>query len=105
MAHYCASKWGVIGLAKSLALELSQHEITVNTLHPTGVNTELIEGMAKAAEMPRGDLVDFIASGHALPVKLVEVEDVANAALWLASDEARYVTGQQLNVDAGRMLK
>ena len=105
MAHYCASKWGVIGLAKSLAQELSQYGITVNTLHPTGVNTDLIGGMAEAAQIPRQELVDFISLGHALPVKLVEVEDVARAALWLASDEARYITGQQLNVDAGRMLK
>lgn len=105
MAHYCASKWGVIGLAKSLAQELSQHNITVNTLHPTAVNTDIIAGMAKAAAMPREDLVDFIFLGHTLPVKLIEAEDVANAALWLASDEARYVTGLSLQVDAGRMLK
>lgn len=105
MAHYCASKWGVIGLAKSLAHELSQYHITVNTLNPTGVNTDLITGMAKAAEMTKEDLVGFISSSHLLPVKLVEVEDVANAVLWLASDEARYVTGQTFQVDAGRMLK
>ncbi|MDS4042098.1 MAG: mycofactocin-coupled SDR family oxidoreductase [Candidatus Competibacter sp.] len=105
MAHYCASKWGVIGLAKSLAHELSQYHITVNTLNPTGVNTDLIAGMAKAAEMAKEDLVDFISSNHLLPVELVEVEDVANAVLWLASDESRYVTGQAFQVDAGRMLK
>lgn len=105
MAHYCASKWGVIGLAKSLAHELSQHNITVNTLHPTAVNTDIIPGMAKAASMSTENLVDFIFLGHALPVKLIEAEDVANAALWLASDEARYVTGHSLQVDAGRMLK
>ncbi len=105
MAHYCASKWGVIGLAKSLAQELSQYNITVNTLHPTAVNTDIISGMAHAAGMAREELVDFIFLGHTLPVKLVEAEDVANAALWLASDDARYVTGQKLKVDAGRMLK
>ena len=105
MAHYCASKWGVVGLAKSLAQELSEHNITVNTLHPTAVNTEIIAGMAKAASMATEDLVDFIFTGHALPVKLIEAMDVANAALWLATDEARYVTGHTLKVDAGRMLK
>ncbi len=105
MAHYCASKWGVVGLAKTLAHELSEHSITVNTLHPTAVNTEIIAGMAKAAAMAKDDLVDFIFSHHTLPVKLIDAADVANAALWLASDEARYVTGHTLKVDAGRMLK
>ena len=104
MAHYCASKWGVIGLANSLAQELAPHNITVNTLHPTAVNTAIISGMAKAADMATEDLVEFIRHSHALPVKLIEAEDVANAALWLVSDEARYVTGQKLNIDAGRML-
>ena len=105
MAHYCASKWGVVGLAHSLAQELAPHNITVNTLHPTAVNTDIIPGMARAAEMATEDLIEFIRHGNALPVKLIEAEDVANAALWLVSDQARYVTGQKLNIDAGRMLK
>lgn len=105
MAHYCASKWGVIGLAKSLAQELAQHNITVNTLHPTGVNTDIITGMANASKITKEELIDFIFHGHSMPVKLIEAEDVANAALWLASDDARYVTGQKLKVDAGRMIK
>ena len=105
MAHYSASKWGVVGLAKSLAHELSKYNITVNTLHPTGVDTDIISGMAQASAMATEDLVDFIHNGHALPVRLIEAEDVANAALWLASDDARYVTGHTLKVDAGRMLK
>ena len=105
MAHYSASKWAVVGLAKSLAQELSAYSITVNTLHPTAVNTDIIKGMAKAASMETDDLVDFIFTGHALPVKLIEAADVASAALWLASDDARYVTGHTLKIDAGRMLK
>ena len=105
MAHYCASKWGVVGLAKSLAHELSEHNITVNTLHPTAVDTDIIPGMAKAASMATEALVDFIFTGHTLPVRLIEALDVANAALWLASDDARYVTGHTLKVDAGRMLR
>ncbi len=105
MAHYSASKWAVVGLAKSLAQELSAYSITVNTLHPTAVNTDIIKGMAQASKMKVEDLVDFIHAGHALPVKLIEAQDVASAALWLASDEARYVTGHTLKVDAGRMLK
>jgi len=105
MAHYCASKWGVVGLARTLAQELSAYGITVNTLHPTAVNTDLISGMARAASMETRELVDFIRTGHALPVGLIEAADVATAALWLASDEARYVTGHALNVDAGKLVK
>ncbi|MDG4552922.1 MAG: mycofactocin-coupled SDR family oxidoreductase [Candidatus Competibacter sp.] len=105
MAHYCASKWGVVGLAHSLAHELAPHHITVNTLHPTAVDTDIITGMAQAADMATEDLVEFIRHGNALPVKLIDAEDVAKAALWLVSGEARYVTGQKLNIDAGRMLK
>ncbi len=105
MSHYCASKWGVVGLAKSLAQELSEHNITVNTLHPSGVNTDIITGMAKASLMATDELVNFISTGHTMPVKLLDVDDIANAALWLASDDSRYVTGHTLSVDAGRMLK
>jgi NAD(P)-dependent dehydrogenase (short-subunit alcohol dehydrogenase family) len=75
------------------------------TIHPTAVNTDIITGMAKAAEMPREKLVDFIFLSHTMPVRLIDADDVAKAALWLATDEARYVTGQKLKVDAGRMLK
>lgn len=105
MAHYCASKWGMVGLAKTLAHELSPYNITVNTLHPTAVDTAIIGGMAQAASMTTEALVDFIHANHMLPVKLIEAADVASAALWLASDDARYVTGHTLKVDAGRMLK
>ena len=84
MSYYCASKWGDVGLAKSLAHELAPHHITVNTLHPTAVDTDIITGMAQAADMATEDLVEFIRHGNALPVKLIDAEDVANAALWLS---------------------
>jgi NAD(P)-dependent dehydrogenase (short-subunit alcohol dehydrogenase family) len=105
LSHYCASKWGVVGLAKSLAQEVAQYGITVNTIHPSAVNTRLISGMAQASEMVEEELVDFIALSNLLPVRLIEAGDVADAALWLATDEAKYVTGQKMKVDAGRMLK
>jgi len=105
LAHYCAAKWGVVGLAKSLALEVAKYGITVNTLHPTGVNTALISGMAEAAGIPREQLVEQLYADNALPVRLVEPQDIANVALWLASDEAGHVTGQEMKVDAGRTLK
>lgn len=105
LSHYCAAKWGVVGLAKSLALEVAQFGITVNTLHPTGVNTALINGMAQAAGMPREALIEHLYANNLLPVHLVEPQEIANAALWLVSDEASHITGQELKVDAGMLLK
>lgn len=105
LSHYCASKWGVVGLAKSLAQEVAPFGITVNTLHPTGVNTRLISGMAEAASIPIQQLIDKLYQDNVIPIQLIDPQDIANAALWLASDEARYVTGQELTIDAGRMLR
>ena len=105
IAHYCAAKWGVIGLAKTLALEVGAFGITVNTIHPTGVDTPMIAGMAEGAGIPKEDFIASMGVSNVLPIKLVEAQDIANAALWLASDDARYVTGQELKVDAGMMLK
>ena len=105
LAHYSAAKWGVIGLARSLALEVAPFGITVNTLHPTGIDTPLITGMAQAATMPKAQLVTQMRDSHPLPVDLVAPQDIANAALWLVSDAARYVTGLELTVDAGAMLR
>ena len=105
LAHYCAAKWGVVGLAKALALEVAPYGITVNTLHPTNVDTPLIGGMAEAAGIPLAEFKEQIGRNNLLPIDLVDPQDLANAALWLASDEARYVTGQALKVDAGLLLK
>lgn len=105
LSHYCAAKWGVVGLARSLALEVAQFGITVNTLHPTGVNTALIDGMAAAAGISKEQLVEQLYADNLLPVRLVEPQEIANAALWLASDEACHITGQELKIDAGLMLK
>ncbi|MCG8350396.1 MAG: mycofactocin-coupled SDR family oxidoreductase [Chloroflexales bacterium] len=105
LAHYCAAKWGVIGLAKSLALEVAEYGITVNTLHPTAVDTPLITGMIQAAGMPTDEFLQQLRDANLFPVHLIGPEGIANAALWLASDEARYVTGQEFKIDAGMMLK
>jgi NAD(P)-dependent dehydrogenase (short-subunit alcohol dehydrogenase family) len=61
--------------------------------------------MAEAASMSKEALVDFVVLSNLLPVHLISPEDVANAAIWLASEEGRYITGQTMNIDAGRMLK
>jgi NAD(P)-dependent dehydrogenase (short-subunit alcohol dehydrogenase family) len=100
---YVAAKHGVVGLMKSLTNELARHSVRVNTIHPTGVNTEMggTEGGAKMATLleEQPDLGSLLL--NSLPVQVTEPEDISNAVLFLASDEARYVTGLQMKVDAG----
>jgi (+)-trans-carveol dehydrogenase len=100
LGHYSAAKHGVVGLARTLANELAPHSIRVNTLHPTGVNTPFINN-----DHIRGFIERNPGWGvnmqNALPVEQIEPVDVSNAIVWLASDEARYVTGVALPVDAG----
>jgi SDR family mycofactocin-dependent oxidoreductase len=98
-AHYVASKHGVVGLMKALSNELAEHNIRVNTVHPTGVSdTGMVpEGLSEA--MMADPLFGLAAMNPLAP--FVEPRDVSNAVLFLASDEARYVTGLQMTVDAG----
>ena len=104
-AQYVAAKTGVVGVAKSLANELGERNIRVNTVHPTGVNTKMLDGLGGMSAIiehhPKvGPLYE-----NALPVELVEPEDISNAVLWLASDDAKYVTGVELSVDAGVTIR
>jgi SDR family mycofactocin-dependent oxidoreductase len=97
---YTAAKHGVVGLMRLYANVLAPHRIRVNSLHPTGVNTPMIVNDSFARYVEENP--DFAsAMQNALPVELVEPEDIANAAAWLCSDEARYITGVTLPVDAG----
>jgi (+)-trans-carveol dehydrogenase len=113
MSHYVSAKHGVVGLMRSLAVELGQHGIRVNSVHPTNVNTPMFmnEGTFKLfrpdLENPGPDDVAAIAAQfmHVLPVGWVEPEDVSNAIAFLVSDEARYITGVTLPVDAGALIK
>ena len=95
--HYVAAKHGVVGLMRTLAIELAPHNIRVNTVHPTGVNTPMVVNDAIAQML--GDNPSAIA--NLLPVEMLEPVDISNAILWLVSDDARYVTGVTLPVDAG----
>lgn len=111
-AHYTASKHGVVGLARTLANELAPHGIRVNTVHPTGVDTPMIQNEMTYSlfrpdlESPtREDAKEAFQAINALPIPWVEARDISNAVLWLASDEARYVTGIMVPVDAGMTQK
>jgi (+)-trans-carveol dehydrogenase len=112
MSHYAAAKHGVIGLMQCLAHELAPHMIRVNTINPTMVFTPMIDNDS-AFRLFRPDLenptVDDFAvpaqEGNLLPIPWIEAVDISNAIVWLASDEARYVTGVSLPIDAGAGTK
>jgi NAD(P)-dependent dehydrogenase (short-subunit alcohol dehydrogenase family) len=110
--HCIAAKHGVVGPMRSFAVELGQHMIRVNTVHPTRVNTpmtmndETFRLFRPDLENPGpDDFAPFSQMMHTLPVPSVEPVDISNAVLFFASDESRYVTGVQLPVDAGSLLK
>jgi SDR family mycofactocin-dependent oxidoreductase len=108
---YAAAKHGIVGLMRVYANLLAPHSIRVNSVHPAGVNTPMIdndftrswlEGLAQH-DQGMGDMAPNMT--NALPVQTLEPEDVANAAFWLVSDAARYITGVTLPVDAGFVNK
>jgi SDR family mycofactocin-dependent oxidoreductase len=110
--HYIAAKHGVMGLMRSFAVELGQHGIRVNSVHPSQVNTPMTMNevtfrlFRPDLENPGPeDFAPFSQMTHTLPVPWVEAIDISNAVLFLASDESRYVTGVSLPVDAGALLK
>jgi SDR family mycofactocin-dependent oxidoreductase len=99
LSHYAASKWGLTGLTKSWAIELAPYGIRVNSLHPTGVNTPMNDGLAAMEGLTPQQIAERSA-GNLLPVPWIEPEDVANAVVYLASDRARFMTGAPLILDA-----
>jgi SDR family mycofactocin-dependent oxidoreductase len=102
---YTASKHGVVGLMRTFAKSFAPHNIRVNTVHPTGVNTPMIvnEIMQQRLEEMGGASMDALT--NLLPVELVEPVDISNAIVWLVSDDARYVTGITLPIDGGFTLR
>ena len=112
IGHYVAAKHGVVGLMKTLALELAPHSIRVNSLHPTQVNTPMIMNetiyrlFMPDQEHPTAEgFAPVSQEMNALPIPWVEPVDISNALVFLASDEARYITGVTLPVDAGAIIK
>ncbi|RBY78647.1 SDR family mycofactocin-dependent oxidoreductase [Blastococcus sp. TF02-09] len=110
--HYTAAKHGVVGIMRTLANEFAPHSIRVNTVHPTGVDTVMIQNektrglFLGGAENPtREQAAEAFEATNALPVPWVESRDISNAILFLVSDEARYITGVALPVDAGYTIK
>jgi SDR family mycofactocin-dependent oxidoreductase len=108
LSHYCASKWGVIGLVKSIATEVGGQGITVNTVCPTSVPTQLLLNDAAFAvfrpdlENPTvDDCLDAFASLHTLPVPWVEPQDVSEMILFLVGPRSKMITGSAFDIAAG----
>jgi SDR family mycofactocin-dependent oxidoreductase len=112
VADYVSAKHALVGLAGSLANEVAEYGIRVNTVHPTNVRTPMIDNDV-SAKIFRPDLdsptlddgVETLQRINLLPVPWIEAEDVSAAVLWLASQESRYVTGAAIPIDAGMLSK
>jgi SDR family mycofactocin-dependent oxidoreductase len=107
-AHYVSTKHGVVGLMRTLANEVAHHRIRVNTVHPTAVDTALIQNemtyklFCPDIESPtREDAESRFLNSNPLGVPWVQPVDISNAIVWLCSDEGKYVTGSEIPVDAG----
>ena len=108
LSHYASAKHGLVGLMRSLANELGPRGIRVNTVHPTAVDTEMIQNdftyrlfRPDLNQPRREDVVELFRSFHSLPIPWIEPVDVSNAVAFLASSRARYITGVMLPVDGG----
>ena len=105
LGPYVASKHGVVGIARSLAHELAKHYVRVNTVHPTGVDTPMLAGIGGLDALINEEPSLGSIFVNTYPVELLDPRDISNAVLFLASDEARYVTGCAMTVDAGTTIR
>jgi SDR family mycofactocin-dependent oxidoreductase len=112
VGNYISGKHGVVGIMRTLAVELAPFSIRVNSVHPTQVNTPMLMNemtyrmFRPDLDNPTADDLAMVSQGmHLLPTPWVEAVDISNAILFLVSDEGRFVTGVTLPIDAGAMLK
>jgi SDR family mycofactocin-dependent oxidoreductase len=101
---YAASKRALVALAQGWALQLAPHSIRVNTIHPSGVATDMIINETTMALAAAGDPW-LVSQQNALPIALVQPEQIATAVAWLVSDAAAFITGTSWPLDAGFTLK
>jgi NAD(P)-dependent dehydrogenase (short-subunit alcohol dehydrogenase family) len=108
IGHYVAAKWGVIGLVKSLAVEVAAHGVTVNAVLPTSVDSPMIQNdtfhrlfLPDAEEIVAAEVEAAYTALNPIPVPWLAPNDVSDAVLFLASDEARFITGDALPVALG----
>ncbi|MGI5129905.1 mycofactocin-coupled SDR family oxidoreductase [Pseudonocardia sp. CA-107938] len=112
VGHYVAAKHAIVGLMRTMANEFAEHGIRVNTVHPTNTDTDMIQNPGTyrmfapdAPEATQEAALPAFRSLNAIPVPWVDPIDISNAVLFLASDEARYITGVTLPVDAGALVR
>ena len=104
LSHYAASKWGLVGLTRSWAIELAPHNIRVIALCPTGVNTPMNDGLAMLEGKTPREIAERSA-GNLLDMPWIEPRDVADAVVFLASAKARAITGSEFILDAGLLAR
>ena len=100
-AHYCAAKHGIIGFAKSLAMEVADHNINVNVVCPGTVWTPMMQGVAGFFGMEEAEAKEAFLAGQSFKDREITPEDIGNAVVWLATEDTRCITGQCITVDAG----
>ncbi|GAA4753000.1 mycofactocin-coupled SDR family oxidoreductase [Nocardioides endophyticus] len=102
---YSAAKAAVVNLARNYASVLAEHRIRVNTVHPTGVRTPMVENDMIESHFADATEQDLLALNNPIPVDLVEASDITDMMVFLASDESKMVTGSYFPVDAGATLR
>ena len=112
MVHYSSAKHGLVGMARTCATEVAEHGIRVNTIHPTNVDTYMIQNPATRSafhpdksEVTREQMIGPATQMNLLPIPWIESREVSHLVLFLASDEARYITASSIPVDAGMTQK
>ncbi|WP_408957599.1 mycofactocin-coupled SDR family oxidoreductase [Natrinema sp. 74] len=100
LGHYTAAKHGIIGLTKTLAAELAPHDVTVNAVCPTAVDTAMTSGIVESIDDDIAEIAEQSGPDNLLD-EIMQPEDVSAAFMWLSSDDARFVTGVALPVAAG----
>lgn len=113
LAHHAAAKHGLVGLMRTLAIELAPDMVRVNTVHPSAVDNDMIHNQAlyhqllpnHPGDITRQEIRPAFQKLNALPVPWLESVDISNAVVFLACDEARYITGVTLPIDAGASVK
>jgi len=103
--HYTAAKHGIVGLMRTLARELAPNSIRVNTIHPTGVDSPMSNNEFFGTWLEENRELGDAMRGNLMPVDSMPMQDVSDVVAWLVSDDAKWVTGAALPVDAGFLLK
>ncbi|QTA81414.1 Short-chain dehydrogenase/reductase [Desulfonema limicola] len=99
--HYCAAKHGMIGLNKSIAMEVADHNINANVVCPGTVWTDMMKGIAEFFGMEGDDAKEQFFAGHLMKEREVTPEDIGKAVLWLCIEDSQNITGNMITVDQG----